>query len=714
MSSGCGDVLSLEDLKVAKKHQLFEAEVITGLFGGVAGGAPIDYATNQNTGQTQKTLPAVLRDAGFQPASFNFTTGGTLGANDANKAVLWPIPDGGDGNYYRWKGALPKTIPASSTPNSTGGISDSAWSPVTDVTLRQELLSPASPYMVVADNVSTAAPSVTFTRSQLEKNYDVVSVKDFGAKGDGVADDSDAIQTMFDAIAAAQQPFVSPSHMYRRALAYFPEGRYKITRVIKVRGCPAIVGVGTAYTAGSVIAQETADTDIFNFYGETFYNLGLGVLVQGLNFMFPNSAGSRSGYALRFPLKNDISLLNQFSNSHYVRDNRFGGAESYGSFLFVEASNDVEISRNIIDTAIYSANPVIQLGSQGNLGIGKYCSDVRIFGNNFFMCSTSIRLVYARSTFIGNNTFSNAQSGAQAVQIASDTGTSNVGAVNGTLIANNNFWAQWFCFTTDASGTNTSFNGNTATDCYSYPIQLNGVANVQRLRVLNNTIHLANAFDSGASSGTYGNTNGFMASIFARLDNAEVSNNTVDVNGLTLVRDMFVDIGGASLFNSSCRVSNNRLVGATALDGASYTLLPISQAKISASTSASGAYVSAAPVFFVQIGASESAELNIDYRGDYNKSGVEAGNVTGRIVLSIIRAPNGSIISEFKPVSSAAGTVSGTVANNPAVTLQLITVGGALAIAASITSPVAAPTTSSIIAQVTGGFCSGVPVIKSA
>lgn len=143
MSSGCGDVLSLEDLKTAKKHQLFEAEVITGKQGGVAEGADIDYATNQVTGQTQKTLPAVLRDAGFRPAPFTFTTGGTLGVNDADLAVLWPIPDGGDGNYYAWKGALPKIIPAASTPLTAGGIAETAWVPIPDTlevfnTLAQE------------------------------------------------------------------------------------------------------------------------------------------------------------------------------------------------------------------------------------------------------------------------------------------------------------------------------------------------------------------------------------------------------------------------------------------------------------------------------------------------------------------------------------------------------------------------------------------------
>lgn len=138
MSSGCGDVMSLNDLQIAKKHQIFEAEVITGKQGGVAGGADIDYATNQVTGQTQKTLPAVLRDVGFSPASFNFTTGGTLGADDADKAVLWPKEDGGDGNYYAWRGSLPKVIPAASTPLATGGISDSAWDAFGDITFRAE------------------------------------------------------------------------------------------------------------------------------------------------------------------------------------------------------------------------------------------------------------------------------------------------------------------------------------------------------------------------------------------------------------------------------------------------------------------------------------------------------------------------------------------------------------------------------------------------
>lgn len=162
MSSGCGDVLSLEDLKIAKMHQTFEAEVITGKAGGVASGSDIDYATNQVTGQTQKTLPAVLRDAGFRPASFTFTSGGTLNVGDADMAVLWPAP-GGDGQYYAWHGSLPKTIPAGSTPATTGGVSDTAWKPIGDITLRSELASAGSSVLISGTEASKVAFSTNIT-----------------------------------------------------------------------------------------------------------------------------------------------------------------------------------------------------------------------------------------------------------------------------------------------------------------------------------------------------------------------------------------------------------------------------------------------------------------------------------------------------------------------------------------------------------------------
>lgn len=145
MSSGCGDVLSLEDLKTAKKHQNFEAEVITGRAGGVSSGAEIDFATNQVTGQVQKTIPAILRDMGFNPAAFDFTTGGTVNARDT------VVYNQADNNWYSWAGALPHVVSPGADP-----IADSNWKPRTDQLLRQNLLGhDGLKYIGYCDTVAT-------------------------------------------------------------------------------------------------------------------------------------------------------------------------------------------------------------------------------------------------------------------------------------------------------------------------------------------------------------------------------------------------------------------------------------------------------------------------------------------------------------------------------------------------------------------------------
>lgn len=186
MSSGCGDVLSLADLQTAKKHQLFEAEVITGKQGGVSTGADIDYATNQVTGQTQKTLPAVLRDAGFRPASFDFTTGGVLSTSDRDKVVYDPVSK----TWYSWAGTLPKTIPAATNP-----LLDANWRPQTDPNIRSDLSSTA---------VGKGASLVGLTQGRtvqaevdiLEKRKGLqVFLDDYAnVTGDGVANDSAGLQ----------------------------------------------------------------------------------------------------------------------------------------------------------------------------------------------------------------------------------------------------------------------------------------------------------------------------------------------------------------------------------------------------------------------------------------------------------------------------------------------------------------------------------------
>lgn len=183
MSSGCGDVLSLADLQTAKKHQIFEAEVITGKSGGVAGGADIDYATNAVTGQTQKTLPAVLRDAGFSPVSWDFSTGGTLTVNDRDKVVYDPVSK----TWYSYAGTLPVVVPSGFNP-----VGNADWKPQTDPDLRSDLASTSGGGLIGNKQPGTGTVASTVAE-QLEQ---LKTLFDYGGVCDGVTDDSAAVLAM--------------------------------------------------------------------------------------------------------------------------------------------------------------------------------------------------------------------------------------------------------------------------------------------------------------------------------------------------------------------------------------------------------------------------------------------------------------------------------------------------------------------------------------
>lgn len=50
-----------------------------------------------------------------------------------------------NGEYYRWDGEFPKTVPAGSTPETSGGVGFGAWVSVGDASLRSELNNPTTP-----------------------------------------------------------------------------------------------------------------------------------------------------------------------------------------------------------------------------------------------------------------------------------------------------------------------------------------------------------------------------------------------------------------------------------------------------------------------------------------------------------------------------------------------------------------------------------------
>lgn len=313
----CGDVLSLEDLQTAKKHQIFEAEVITGQAGGVAGGASIDYATNQVTGQVQKTLPAILRDAGFRPASFTFATGGTLAVGDSDVVVLWPISSGGDGQYYLWKGAYPKVIPASSSPATTGGVSDSGWLPWGDITLRDELAADGGSNIVGFRQTGTGSVS----RTSQDKMRESITPQDKGAVGDGVTND----QAAFDALDASFSGQVVDLKSKTYLVTSIPTGNRYANGYFKVGSSTfkAVFDTAPKFGSGRVVSGEGALASL-----PDDYDIGpTGCVVA----MGPNAMGKMT------QVKNSIAIgPNVMSEGTISRDNIGMGPDA---LKFVQADS---------------------------------------------------------------------------------------------------------------------------------------------------------------------------------------------------------------------------------------------------------------------------------------------------------------------------------------------------------------------------------------
>lgn len=116
-----------------------------------------------------------------------FLNGGSLASR---KDLIW---DDSSKSWYFWSGNLPKQVPAASSPQDTGGVSSGAWVSVGNSTLSSTEDGLGDALICVKQPYAGAV-----ARTQHDKNSDALSVKDFGAKGDGVTDDTNAIQALID------------------------------------------------------------------------------------------------------------------------------------------------------------------------------------------------------------------------------------------------------------------------------------------------------------------------------------------------------------------------------------------------------------------------------------------------------------------------------------------------------------------------------------
>lgn len=211
-----------------------------------------------------------LAEAGLTLVEGSFEEGAT--ATKATDAV-WYIAGG---QCYTWDGAFPKTVAAGSTPASAGGTGAGKWLSVGDAVLRGQLANPD-----IGDSlVAVKAPfSNAIVRTQHDINSERVSVKNWGATGDGTTDDTAAIQAACNDLQAAYAV-----DRVRRTLV-FPDGSYRTSSTIVVHanmsidcsGRVVFQNKGTAKNFDAVELQGGAKKSVLG----TIDGYASGILIRG-------------------------------------------------------------------------------------------------------------------------------------------------------------------------------------------------------------------------------------------------------------------------------------------------------------------------------------------------------------------------------------------------------------------------------------------------
>jgi hypothetical protein len=223
---------------------------------------------------------------------------------------------------------------------------------------------PATPYS--AGDVSyLASGSGATLRSVATKLQDAVSVKDFGAVGDGVANDTTALQA---ALTAGTGKSV-----------YFPSGSYAINAALSV---PA----GTVvFSESATVTQSTAATNAFTLAGD-------GITIEGLTIVGPNSG---AGSAVRADSRNNVVVRDcRVQNWLYgiqlrgcknwaVTGNRIWGGtydSNASSDIFVYGSTGAPSSRGVVTGNLCLSNNDVGISVDTNSGD----KDLLISGNVVF------------------------------------------------------------------------------------------------------------------------------------------------------------------------------------------------------------------------------------------------------------------------------------------------------------------------------------------
>lgn len=220
-------------------------------------------------------------------------------------------------------------------------------------------------------------PSDPVVRSVQAKLDDFASVRDFGATGDGVTDDTAAInRAMF-------QLYCRENNTQTRRALYFPAGTYLVTDTIIIPTYAKLVGEGADC---SIISLEPADSSLPAFvarYGDSLQQTGANIGVGGATA--PRNI-EISAMTFQSPQGSDVFLVEEARQCWFESVN----------FVGALTTTEVEDSMPMPDIA------AVRFAST----VSNVCQDVVLERCGFYRCAQGVRADQAtRGITISNSGF---------------------------------------------------------------------------------------------------------------------------------------------------------------------------------------------------------------------------------------------------------------------------------------------------------------------
>lgn len=264
------------------------------------------------------------------------------------------------------------------------------------------------------------------TRSYQSKLDDFVNIRDFGAVGDGVTDDSIAINRAITQIYKSE--YNTTQALARRSI-YFPGGVYLTANTVNIPPNARLVGDGTN---NSIIIGSQGNKSVANITDSLFQSgssIGSGsavlpnnIEIYGLTFRQGNAAPSMPVFIIDSAANvkiHDSSFIGNLSAGNYANIVHINGSSipttniTFDTCKFLKGGNAVSILNsgvnsvrilnstfdNVANVGINtgSAATIVSIGNYyGNVSAAalKYSSDFYSFGDYFYYDTTNAPGIY--------------------------------------------------------------------------------------------------------------------------------------------------------------------------------------------------------------------------------------------------------------------------------------------------------------------------------